>query len=138
MQNSNFTFEYFSVDHDINVCIYSISFGTGTERRQQMLPLAMPNVTNPSSNWAQRNEALNNSSQQLMNATSEANNQKELKRRTTDENIAVQPPEVHKLETTLGWIESELMDDRLEISDDDSFLIDLEVYKHNLWMLAFN
>lgn len=108
----------------INVCTYSISFGAGMGRRLQM---AMASETNPSSKRAQRNAA-----------SSEANNRRRLKRSTTEiENIAIQPLKVPQLETTLRWIESELMDDRVEISDDDSFLIDLEVYKHNLWSLGY-
>lgn len=119
----------------INVCTYSISFGAGMGRRLQM---AMASETNPSSKRAQRNAASDSISRQLVSASSEANNRRRLKRSTSEiKNIAIQPLKAPQLETTLRWIESELMDDRVEISDDDSFLIDLEVYKHNLWSLGY-
>lgn len=119
----------------INVCTSSISFGAGMGKR---LKMAMASETNPSSKQAQRNAASDSISRQLMTASSEANNRRRLKRSTTEiENIAIQPLKVPQIETTLRWIESELMDDRVEISDDDSFLIDLEVYKHNLWSLGY-
>jgi hypothetical protein len=103
-----------------------------------MLP-AMLSETNTLHNWAQRNEATGSSSQQLTTASSEVNNERALKRRITDaENIPIQPLKVAKLETSLRWIERELMNDQVEFSDDDLFLIDLEVYQHTLWTLAYN
>lgn len=100
--------------------------------------MAMASETNPSSKRAQRNAASDSISRQLVSASSEANNRRRLKRSTSEiKNIAIQPLKAPQLETTLRWIESELMDDRVEISDDDSFLIDLEVYKHNLWSLGY-
>lgn len=120
----------------INVCTSSISFGAGMGKR---LKMAMASETNPSSKRAQRNAVSDSISRQLVIASSEANNRRRLKRSTTEiENIAIQPHKVPQLETTLRWIESELMDDRVEISDDDTFLIDLEVYQHNLWIVGYN